>query len=86
MEGSEIPAEAVSLEIAPAYQGFGLGFLLLQAAVEALRAGGARRIKARILVENRAVERLHPPLGFRRGTEFRLHGRNWVLMILDDAD
>jgi len=86
VEGSEIPAEAVSLEIAPAYQGFGLGFLLLQAAVEALRAGGARRIKARILVENRAVERLHPPLGFRRGTEFRLHGRNWVLMILDDAD
>ena len=85
-EGWDIPAEAVSLEIAPAFQGFGLGFVLLQAAVEDLKAAGATRIKARILVENRAVERLHPPLGFRRGALFRLHGRDWVLMVYGDAD
>ena len=85
-EGSDIKAETVSLEVAPAYQGFGLGFLLLQAGVNELRRAGATRIKARILVENTAVERLHPPLGFRQGGRFRLHGRDWVLMVLDDAD
>ena len=85
-EGWDIPAEAVSLEIAPAFQGFGLGFVLLQAAVEDLKSAGATRIKARILVENRAVERLHPPLGFRRGAPFRLHGREWVLMVYGDAN
>jgi GNAT superfamily N-acetyltransferase len=84
-EGSDIPAEAVSLEVAPAFQGLGLGFLLLEAAVNELRAAGATRIKARILAENVAVERLHPPLGFRRGATFRLHGRDWLLMVLDDA-
>ncbi len=85
-EGSGIPAESVSLEIAPAFQGFGLGFLLLQLAVSELRAAGATRIKARILADNVAVERLYPPLGFRRGATFRLHGRDWMLMVLDDAD
>jgi len=84
-EGSDIPAEAVSLEIAPAFQGLGLGFLLLQRAVTDLRAAGATRIKARILAANQAVERLHPPLGFHRAATFRLHGRDWVLMVLDDA-
>jgi GNAT superfamily N-acetyltransferase len=84
-EGSDIAAEAVSLEVAPAFQGLGLGFILLQAGVNELRAAGATRIKARILAENVAVERLHPPLGFRRGATFRLHGRDWVLMVLDDA-
>jgi RimJ/RimL family protein N-acetyltransferase len=43
------------------------------------------RIKARILESNRAVERLHPPLGFRQGATFRLHGRDWVLMVLEPA-
>jgi GNAT superfamily N-acetyltransferase len=85
-QGSDIAAEAVSLEVAPAYQGLGLGFLLLQSAVTELRAAGATRIKARILADNVAVERLHPPLGFRRGDTFRLHGRDWVLMVLDDAN
>jgi Sortase and related acyltransferases len=84
-EGSDIPAEIVSLEIAPAQQGVGLGFFLLQSAVADLQAAGTKRIKARILVENRAVERLHPPLGFRRGAQFRLHGRDWILMVLEDA-
>jgi GNAT superfamily N-acetyltransferase len=84
-EGSDILAEAVSLEVAPAFQGLGLGFILLEAAVSELRAAGATRIKARILAENVAVERLHPPLGFRRGATFRLHGREWLLMVLDDA-
>lgn len=85
-EGSDIAAEAVSLEVDPAYQGLGLGFLLLQSAVTELRAAGATRIKARILADNVAVERLHPPLGFHRGATFRLHGRDWVLMVLDDAN
>jgi ribosomal protein S18 acetylase RimI-like enzyme len=85
-EGSDIPAEIVSLEIAPAQQGVGLGFFLLQSAVADLQAAGTKRIKARILVENRAVERLHPPLGFRRGAQFRLHGRDWILMVLEDAN
>jgi GNAT superfamily N-acetyltransferase len=85
-EGWDILPESVSLEIAPAYQGFGLGFVLLQAAVTSLRAAGATRIKARILADNRAVERLYPPLGFRRGPSFRLHGREWVLMVYSDAN
>jgi GNAT superfamily N-acetyltransferase len=85
-EGSDIRAEAVSLEVAPEFQGLGLGFLLLQTAVADLRAEGVTRIKARILASNRPVERLHPPLGFHRASTFRLHGRDWVLMVLDDAN
>jgi GNAT superfamily N-acetyltransferase len=85
-EGSDIPAEAVSLEVDPSFQGLGLGFLLLQSAVTDLQAAGVTRIKARILESNRAVERLHPPLGFRQGATFRLHGRDWVLMVLEPAN
>lgn len=85
-EGSDIRAEAVTLEIAPEFQGLGLGFPLLQAAVTDLRADGATRIKARMLASNRPVERLYPPLGFHRASAFRLHGRDWVLMVLDDAN
>jgi ribosomal protein S18 acetylase RimI-like enzyme len=84
--GSDIPAEVVSLEIAPEFQGLGLGFILLRRSVEELRAAGSNRIKARILENNRAVERLYLHLQFRRSTPFRLHGRNWVLMVCDDAD
>ncbi len=80
---STIAAESVSLEVAPAYQGLGLGFVLLQAAVGNLRAAGATAVKARILQCNQEVERLYPPLGFRQGPSFRLHGRDWILMILD---
>ena len=83
--GTDIPAEAVSLEVAPALQGLGLGFLLLQSSVSALRAAGATRVKARILECNWEVERLYPPLGFHRGPTFRLHGRDWVLMVLEPA-
>jgi len=83
--GADIPAEAVSLEVAPALQGLGLGFLLLQSSVTGLQAAGATRIKARILECNREVERLYPPLGFHRGPTFRLHGRDWVLMVLEPA-
>jgi ribosomal protein S18 acetylase RimI-like enzyme len=84
-QGSNIRAEAVSLEVAPAFQGLGLGFLLLQLVVSELRDAGETCIKARILAENRAVERLYPPLGFRKASTFRLHDRDWVLMVLDDA-
>jgi len=84
-EAAAIPAESISLEVAPEFQGIGLGFLLLQAGVNELRALGAGRIKARILENNTAVERLYPPLGFRRAGRFKLHGRDWVLMVLDDA-
>ncbi len=83
--GADIPAEVVSLEVAPAFQGLGLGFILLERAVSELRAAGARRVKARILANHRAVERLYLHLGFRRGEPFRLHGRDWVLMVLGDA-
>jgi L-amino acid N-acyltransferase YncA len=76
------PGETVSLEIAPAFQGLGLGFLLLQTAVTELRRAGCTAIKARILESNHAVERLHPPLGFRKGPSFRLHGRDWTYMLL----
>jgi ribosomal protein S18 acetylase RimI-like enzyme len=81
--GADIPAEAVSLEVAPEFQGLGLGFLLLQAGVTDLQSQGVSRIKARILECNREVERLYPPLGFHRGGSFRMHGRDWALMVLD---
>jgi ribosomal protein S18 acetylase RimI-like enzyme len=83
--GSDVPAEVVSLEIAPAFQGLGLGFILLQRGLKELRAAGAERVKARIVEDHRAVERIYLNLGFRRGKPFRLHGRQWVVMVLDDA-
>jgi GNAT superfamily N-acetyltransferase len=81
--GADIGPETVSLEVAPEFQRLGLGFLLFQAGVDALTKAGATRIKSRVLVDNPAVERLHPPLGFVRGEVFRLHGRDWVLWTLD---
>jgi GNAT superfamily N-acetyltransferase len=84
--GAAIPAEIVSLEIAPAQQGLGLGYVLLERSVRALQAEGHRAIKARILADHAAVERLYLRLGFRRTTPFRLHGRDWVLMVLGDGD
>jgi len=83
--GSDIAAEVVSLEIAPAFQGLGLGFILLERAVAEISAAGERRTKARILADHSEVERLYLHLGFRRSQPFRLHGRNWVLMVLGDA-
>lgn len=84
--GSDIKAEVVSLEVAAAFQGLGLGFVLLERAVSTMRAAGAQRVKARILADHRDVERLYEHLGFCRGEAFRLHGRNWVLMVLGDVD
>jgi GNAT superfamily N-acetyltransferase len=84
--GADYPAETVSLEVDPAFQGLGIGFVLFQAAITELRALGATRIKSRILADNRAVERLHPPLGFREKVRFRLHGRDWILLVLDLND
>src|SRR5436190_10987779 len=81
--GSAIPAETVSLEVDPAFQGLGLGFLLFQTAVTKLQAAGSNRIKSRILSCNRAVERLHPPLGFVKASDFHLHRRSWSLWVLD---
>jgi GNAT superfamily N-acetyltransferase len=84
--GSDIAAEIVSLEIAPDFQGLGLGFILLKDAVTALRDAGVTRIKARILANHSAVERLYLPLGFHEEAPFRLHGRDWRLMVFTDAN
>jgi GNAT superfamily N-acetyltransferase len=84
--GSDIAAEVVSLEVAPAFQGLGLGLVLLERAVEDLKASAAGPVKARILADHRVVERLYLHFGFRQHAPFRLHGRSWVLMVLDDAN
>jgi GNAT superfamily N-acetyltransferase len=84
--GSDIAAEVVSLEVAPAFQGLGLGLVLLERAIEDLKASAAGHVKARILADHRVVERLYLHFGFRQRAPFRLHGRNWVLMVLDDAN
>jgi GNAT superfamily N-acetyltransferase len=80
-EAADVDAEIVSLEVDPAFQGLGLGFFLLERAVDDLRAAGAPAIKARILDGHDAVEALYARLGFARGDAFRLHGRPWRLLI-----
>jgi GNAT superfamily N-acetyltransferase len=80
-----IKSEIVSLEIERQYQGMGFGYFLLRAAAEELRAMGATPIKARILQDFPAVERLYAQTGFVAGTPFRLHGRRWRFMLTPEA-
>jgi GNAT superfamily N-acetyltransferase len=76
----DVKSEIVSLEIASGHQGLGLGFTLLKRAVDLLVDEG-RPIKARILTDNSAVERLYQALQFRSVGAFRLHGRAWTMLV-----
>jgi hypothetical protein len=58
----------------------GLGFYLLERAVDELHAASNARIKARILANHPSVERLYDRLGFREVKTFRLHGRAWKVL------
>jgi ribosomal protein S18 acetylase RimI-like enzyme len=80
-----VAAEVVSLEVDTAFQGLGLGFFLLEAAVGELRRDGAVPIKARALAEHTAVVRLYERLGFRVAGPFRMQGRDWVMLLSDGA-
>lgn len=84
--GSDIDAEIVSLEVAPAYQGLGLGLTLLDRATGDLVASGVPAIKARLLDGHTAVSRLYDRLGFMREAPFRLHGRDWILVTWRRGD
>jgi ribosomal protein S18 acetylase RimI-like enzyme len=78
---AEPRAEIVSLEVARPFQGLGLGFFLLEHAVEALVNFGVTGVKARILADHAAVVRLYRRLGFSEAQTFSLHGRAWILMV-----
>jgi len=79
--GREIDAEVVSLEVASQFQGLGLGFFLLEAAVAAIKDP----VKARILAGHSEVGRLYERLGFRARARFRMHRRDWILLAREDA-
>ena len=74
--GREVTGEVVSLEVAARYQGLGLGFFLLEAAVLAINGP----VKARILHGHTEVGRLYERLGFQERASFRMHRRDWVLL------
>ena len=76
------------LAVAPEHQGRGVGRALVEAAVDAARERGARRLTLRVLAENAPARRLYQACGFvvegvLRG-EFLLDGRyvDDVLMAL----
>jgi GNAT superfamily N-acetyltransferase len=74
-------AEVVSLEVDRRYQGIGLGLFLLERALDRLREQGCDAIKSRTLALNPSVERLYLNSGFQNGGSFRLHGRDWHMLI-----
>ena len=71
--------EVHGLAVAPRRQGHGIGRALLRAALEAARAGGARRVRLRVLATNRRAIGLYESVGFsceaRLSEEFEVGGR-----------
>jgi GNAT superfamily N-acetyltransferase len=81
--GGGITAEIISLQVAPRYQGVGLGLFMLQRATDRLLQLGAVPFKSRMLASNTAVTRLYAFLGFRMAGSYALHGRTWEMWIHD---
>ncbi len=52
------------LAVAPEHQGHGVGRALVEAAVRAARAGGARKVSLRVLAHNDTARRLYERCGF----------------------
>ena len=57
--------------VAPAAQGFGLGYELMRRSMEALRVSGCRRVSLTVTSSNREAVRLYERIGFQRERRFR---------------
>jgi len=72
-------ADIRGLAVAPDHQGRGLGRALVQAALDAARERGARKVTLRVLAPNTAARALYESCGFVvegvRRDEFFLDGR-----------
>jgi len=88
LESNRHVADIRGLAVAPDHQGRGLGRALVQAALDAARERGARKVTLRVLAPNTAARALYESCGFVvegvRRDEFFLDGRyvDDVLMAL----
>jgi len=88
LESNRHVADIRGLAVAPDHQGRGLGRALVQAALDAARERGARKVTLRVLGPNTAARALYESCGFVvegvRRDEFFLDGRyvDDVLMAL----
>ena len=79
LESNQHVADIRGLAVAPDHQGRGLGRALVQAALDAARERGARKVTLRVLAPNTAARALYESCGFVvegvRRDEFFLDGR-----------
>jgi len=79
LESNRHVADIRGLAVAPDHQGRGLGRALVQAALDAARERGARKVTLRVLAPNTAARALYESCGFVvegvRRDEFFLDGR-----------
>ena len=79
LESNRHVADIRGLAVAPDHQGRGLGRALVQAALDAARERGARKVTLRVLAPNTAARALYESCGFVvegvRREEFLLDGR-----------
>jgi ribosomal protein S18 acetylase RimI-like enzyme len=79
LESNRHVADIRGLAVAPDHQGRGLGRALVQAALDAARERGARKVTLRVLGPNTAARALYESCGFVvegvRRDEFLLDGR-----------
>ena len=79
LESNQHVADIRGLAVAPDHQGRGLGRALVQAALDAARERGARKVTLRLLAPNTAARALYESCGFVvegvRRDEFFLDGR-----------
>ena len=79
LESKRHVADIRGLAVAPDHQGRGLGRALVQAALDAARERGARKVTLRVLAPNTAARALYESCGFVvegvRRDEFFLDGR-----------
>ena len=64
--GSEGAGEIISIAVAPAFQGTGVGGALMKSLLERLGAAGARRVELMVRRANAPAIRFYRAFGFRR--------------------
>jgi len=83
LPGADFPARILSLAVHPHGQGHGLGKALMAAALESLRARGARCVRLEVRPDNAAARHIYERLGFRTVGQVHDTRGPWDVMLLE---
>ncbi len=76
-------AQVLSVAVAPAWRGRGLGRALVEQGLLYLRQAGISRVKLEVLDDNAPARHLYDDLGFRPAGEVPYGPRRWIIMLKD---